>query len=389
MIKTFLIERRLGLNKSVSFDGRVFFSFTLPGYPSRAFDYAVARGALNAGGAGTPVKRHVDNVILGIARRCDYECKHCYERRNIRARESVPVERWGRVIRDVQEIGVSVVILSGGEPMLRFDDLLRLVRGGDKDRSDFHIHTSGFGVTRDRARALADAGLTAAAVGLDDVSPERFDAFRGRRGAFDIAINALECFHRAGVLTYVNLCLTPALVRSEELWKYYELVKQLNVGIVEILEPRPCGGYQGRSMDTLISTADRQVVADFVRRGNGEKKYRDYPLLYSIADMESPGKMGCMMGGLSHFAIDSAGNVIPCVFVPISFGNILIEELPAIFERMRKAIPAPVHEGCGSVLLADCFSAGKGTRRYEEVRAVWNRRLLKGSDALVSDTVPS
>jgi MoaA/NifB/PqqE/SkfB family radical SAM enzyme len=277
------------------------------------------------------------------------------------------------VIRDLQEIGVSVVILSGGEPMLRFDDVLRLVQSGDKNRSDFHIHTSGFGVTRERARALKDAGLTAAAVGLDDVNPKRQDALRGRGGAFEAAAAAVESFNREGVLTYLNLCLTPALIRSGDLWAYFEMARRLGVGLVEILEPRPCGGFQGRRVDGLISEEDRAAVAEFVRKGNHERRYRNHPLLYSIAAMEAPDRMGCMMGGLSHFSIDSAGNVIPCVFVPVSFGNILHEDLPAIFARMRHAVPAPIHAGCGSVLLADMF--GDRTVLYDDHRGEWAERL--------------
>jgi len=381
LLKTFRIERKLGMNKSVRYDGRVFFSFTVPGYPSRAFDYAVARGALNIGGAGTASKSHVDNAILGITSRCEYSCAHCYEKRNIRDEECVPVDRWEAVIRDLQEIGVSVLILSGGEPMLRYDDLLRLVRSGDKDRSDFHLHTSGFGVTAERAHELKDAGLTAAAVGLDDVNPKRLDALRGRSGAFDTAIAAVEHFSRADVFTYLNLCLTPALVRSGDLWEYFEMANRLNVGIIEILEPRPCGGFQGRSMDGLFTAEDRLAVAEFVRLGNSERRYRNHPLLYSVVAMEAPDRMGCMMGGLSHFSIDSSGNVIPCVFVPISFGNILKENLPVIFARMRQAVPSPIHKGCGSVLLADLYSDGKdgATAQFKDVREAWDDRLARGT----------
>ena len=376
-MKTFRIERRLGLNKSVHSDGRTFFSFTLPGYPSKAFDFAVARGALNSGGAGTSAKRHVDNVILGVSSRCEYACAHCYEKRNIRAEERISVQRWEEVIRDLQEIGVSLVILSGGEPMTRYADVLQLVRHGDKDRSDFHLHTSGFGVTLERAKELKNAGLSAAAVGLDDVDPKRLGALRGKPGAFDTATAALECFNRAGILTYLNLCLTPAFVRSGGLWEYFERARQWGVGLVEILEPRPCGGFQGCSMETLLSPLDRESVAEFVRQGNHRRRYRNYPLLYSIAEMESPEAMGCMMGGLSHFSIDSAGNVIPCVFVPISFGNILSEDLPAIFARMRKAIPRPIRSGCGSVLLADLFAdvAGRKTTHYNDLEDAWSERL--------------
>jgi len=230
---------------------------------------------------------------------------------------------------------------------------------------------------------LKDAGLTAAGVGLDDVNPERFDSPRGRRGAFDDAVKALENFNQAGVFTYTNLCLTTPLVQSGDLWRYYDLVRELNVGLVEILEPRPTGGYAGRDIDDLFTASDRSIVADFVRAGNAEKRYRNYPLLFYLAEIESPEKMGCMMGGLSHFSIDSAGNVIPCVFVPIGFGNILEEDFKTIFQRMRVAIPAPIHTGCASLLLKDLIArggtAGGAPMHYETIRKDWNTALQPSS----------
>jgi len=375
--EAFGVERMLAMNKSVRFAGRTFISLTLPGYHSAAFDHAVARGALNSGSAGTPAKQQVDNAILAITSRCGYACAHCYEKRNIDGAERISVHTWQETIRELQEIGVSVVILSGGEPMLRYEDLVRLLRSGDKSLSDFHVHTSGFGVDSARAEELRDAGLTAAGIGLDDVSPQRLDALRGAKGAFDTALRAVECFNRAGVLTYLNLCLTPAFVRGGGLRGYFRLAKEIGVGLIEILEPRPCGGFQGVPVDRLLTEEDRRTVAEFVRAGNGDRRYRDYPILYYVAAMESPGTMGCMMGGLSHFSIDAAGNVIPCVFVPVSFGNIREEPLRAIFPRMRSAVPRPVRAGCASVLLAHVYaSAPPGTTtRHEDVRGEWSARL--------------
>ncbi|HLP16212.1 MAG TPA: radical SAM protein [Bacteroidota bacterium] len=379
-LRTLEIERQLGLTKFISFNGSLFASLSLPHFPSAAFDYAASRGALNVGGMGTDAKLHIDNAILAITSRCEYGCSHCYERRNIGSSELVPIERWQEVIAQLQEIGVSIVILSGGEPMLRFDGVLELLRSGDKNRSDFHVHTSGAGVTAERARTLRDAGLTAAAVGLDDVDPARFDALRGKRGAFDQAVKALVHFNNAGIFTYTNLCLTPQLVRSGDLWKYFELARELHVGLIELLEPRPCGGYRGKTMESLFTEADRKAVREFIDAGNHDVRYRDYPLLYSIPEIEHPSRLGCTMGGLSHLTIDSSGSVNPCVFVPISFGNILHENLAPIVSRMRQAVPTPIHAGCGSVLLADLLEAhnkdGKRTsRRFEEIEDEWHARL--------------
>ena len=380
LVRSLQVEKRLGLTKLVEFKGYFFSSLTIPRFPSAAYDVAAARGGLNVMAAGTPAKDYVDHVILGISRQCTYDCRHCYEQRNLSDKGAVPVSRWITAISELQDIGVGIVILSGGEPMLRYQDVLAILEAADKSRSDFHLHTSGHGVTVERARRLCEGGLVAAAVALDDIDPDRFDDIRGSSGAFSRAVEALQAFSQAGIFTYANVCLSKRLVRSGDLWKLFDVLHNLGVGMVQLLEPRPCGGFSGKSMDELFEEADKRAVEDFVHLGNSERRFAGHPALYYVAQMEHPSRMGCMMGGLSHFTIDSAGNVNPCVFVPVSFGNILTDDVRAVFTRMREAIPAPIRRPCPSLLLADALHSYQrehpgGTIAYEEIRDAWRAEL--------------
>ncbi len=59
-----------------------------------------------------------------------------------------------------------------------------------------------------------------------------------------------------------------------------------------------------------------------------------------------------MLGGLGHLTVDALGNVTPCVFVPVSYGNVLHEPFSVVFERMRRAFPRPLRSGCAALRLA-------------------------------------
>ena len=374
------LEASLHLTKTLVVGGRQFTSPSLPGHPSSAFDAVVARGGLAFTAAGTAANRNIGMVILGIAPECAYTCAHCYEARNLPSGAGVPTPRWHTVIRQLQDAGVGVIVLSGGEPMLRFDLVVDLLREADQGRADFHLHTSGAGVTAQRARTLKAAGLSVVAVGLDDVDPTRFDALRGSPGAFQRAVTALEHFAAAELLTCTNLCLTRELVRSGDLWRYFDLVRDLGVGMVQLLEPKPCGGYRGRAVLELLDEQDRQAVRDFVQAGNTHRRYAQYPLLYDLAEVERSPGIGCTMGGISHFAIDTAGHVLPCVFAQVSFGSILAEDLAPILARMRQAVPVPIHAGCPSLLLSDQLEAltpGRPghTPEFAELQPGWHRTL--------------
>ena len=353
LLRTTQIERLIRPGKEARFDGHYFAAPTLPRRPSPVHDLMAARGGLNATAAGTPIKQRIDVAVLGITRRCELHCRHCYERFHIGEREEVPVPRWKEVIRQIQHTGVNNIVLSGGEPMLRFEGALELIASGDKDLSDFHMHTSGHCVTPERAMMLRKEGLVAAGVGLDDVDEERHDALRGYRGAYRNAVEALQSFRAAGVFTYVNMCVTRELVRANDLWRYFDLAKSLGVGYIEMLEPRPCGGFGTGGDGFLLTREEREKLVEFYRSGSTERRYRNHPILFYIPYIEHPDRLGCLMGGLSHLYIDTLGNVNPCAFLPVKFGNIMEEDFPDIYERMRKAIPRPLHRECPSLTLGE------------------------------------
>jgi MoaA/NifB/PqqE/SkfB family radical SAM enzyme len=353
IISSLRMRKNLALTKIVKFNNRYYSSPVIPGFPSKAFDNSVRNGGLNFNSAGTPLKTQIDSMFLAITNRCVLDCKHCYEKQNInRPEDSISVRQWKEIISLFQRKGVSIIILTGGEPLYEFEKTLELLRFGDKDLSDFHLHTSGMTITREKVKELKNAGLTAAAVGLDHYLPDQHDKIRGK-GSFNSAVEALKLFNEEGILTYVNLCATRELIRSDGLWKYYELVKSLNVSLIQLLEPRPCGGYFGNGFKELLEAGDKETLLDFTIKGNSKKEFKNYPIIYYVAHIESKDQLGCHMGGLSLFYIDSAGNVCPCVFFPVSFGNIKREKIEGVYNRMRENIPYPIKSDCPSLKISE------------------------------------
>jgi MoaA/NifB/PqqE/SkfB family radical SAM enzyme len=222
-------------------------------------------------------------------------------------------------------------------------------------------------------------------VGLDDVDPARHNSLRGSPDSYREAVNALRAFHDAGVFTYTNTCLTKGFVRSGDLWALLEMARGLGVGAVRLLEPKPCGGFFGAAADELFSEDDRTLTSDVFIRANTMREHRNLPLVCYEAYFESPSKMGCMMGGLSHFSIDSQGYVIPCVFLPVAFGNVLEEDIVTIYSRMRTAIPRPLRRQCPSNMLAPVIKqkTEAGLRLpipFEDFREEWEALWRQSAD---------
>jgi len=377
------LQRDLGISKAVRFGNHYYYAILRnPRWPSPAFDEMVARRGFDAYAKGHPLKTPTDSVILAFSRECLYSCQHCYEKLSLGQKDSVPLKRWKEIVRELQDIGVNVVILSGGEPMLRYEELLELLESGNKNISEFHLHSSGYGLTLDKALRLKAAGLGAAGIGLEDPNPERYDKFRGCKGAFREAVEALKNLNRAGVFTYTNMFLKKEVIQEGDLKNYLELVKNLGGGIVLFLEAKPCGEYLFGNMDEALSETERKLATEFFLEANRRKEYRHHPLIHYYSYYEKPERFGCLMGGLSHFYVDSGGHVEPCIYMPVSFGNILDENLTEIYQRMRKAIPRPLIRGCPSVWLAEKIRLKRKKDSilplpFSEIEAEWHELYEK------------
>ncbi len=350
-LKTIKLLERCKLTKVIKVGRKYHFSLLEPRWPSEAYDHLMTNGGLNLGGRS----------IL----------------RSWRSQAPVAMAASTATNATTSASGISCRCLAG-EPLVRFDNTLDLLETADKQRSDFHLYTSGLGATRKRVTALVEAGLAAVGVGLDHFEPSRHDTIRGRKGAFDDAIRAIRLFGDVGILTYVNVCITKDLVRSDGLWRFYELLHGLGIGAIQLLEPKPCGGYAARQIDTLYGTQERRATMAFFEATHRWRKVRGYPAVYFPAYMEAPENLGCMMGGLSHLHIDSRGNVEPCVFLPVSFGNINNASFSDIYRRMRRAVPRPLHRRCPALELGERvgFSPETGNELpvpFESVRAEWRR----------------
>ncbi len=373
--KTIHLLERVKMTKAIQVGSRYHFSLLEPRWPSQPYEHMIARGGLNLGAAGTPLKRQIDLAILAVTRVCSYGCAHCYERFNLGREEAIPAARWSGVIRELQGVGVSVVALSGGEPLDAFDRTLGLLEAADKERSDFHLFTAGAGATPERVRALVDAGLAAAAVGLDDFDAGRHDRLRGRAGAHDAALRAIDLFGAAGILTYANVCLRSELVRDGGLWQLLELLRGRGVAAMQLLEPRACGGFAS-GVSSLLGPGDRDVVSAFFEQTHRDRRCGAHPVVYYPAHAERGDNLGCLMGGLSHLYVDSLGNVEPCVFVPVAFGNVTQESFGDILLRMRAATPRPVRGRCPSLQLSESVGFQPAQRLpipYRQVEPQWRR----------------
>jgi len=182
----------------------------------------------------TPVGAHRNPpgpvVIWNLVRRCNLTCKHCY---SISADKDFPGElstaEVFRVMDDLKAARVPVLILSGGEPLLR-PDIFDI--GQRAKEMGFYVGLSSNGtlVNAENVKAIAATGFDYVGISLDGIAATH-DRFRRKEGAFDAALNGVRLCREAGAKVGIRFTIAqenahdfPALLdlmEMESIDKFY------------------------------------------------------------------------------------------------------------------------------------------------------------------------
>jgi radical SAM protein with 4Fe4S-binding SPASM domain len=140
--------------------------------------------------------------VWEVTLRCDLACRHCGSRAGRARPDELSTAECLDLVRQLAELGTHEVALIGGEAYLRDDwaEIIAAIKGHGMRPV---MATGGRGMTAERARDGAKAGLYSVTVSIDG-EPETHDRLRGLRGSHEAAFTALENLRDAGVIITVN-----------------------------------------------------------------------------------------------------------------------------------------------------------------------------------------
>ena len=236
-----------------------------------------------------------------------------------------------RQVHNFQKNGLAQVHLSGGEPLVRFNDLVKLV-GAISDKSDIWVLTSGHSITAEKINKLKDVGLTGISFSVDHFEEGKHDAFRGKIGVYEDAINGAEMAYDAGLVVCFSICATRDFISNENLLAYANLAKASGASFINLFEPKAVGRYAGK--DIIISQEQEHTLEEFYFKMNFDEKYKDYPIV-AYPDFQFR-KLGCMGGGNRVLYINSDGEVNACPFCQNNKANVKSDSIENIINELNK-----------------------------------------------------
>ena len=321
------------ITKMAIVDGKYFWELYIPGYKSESITNFF-RGEANRIVPSLTKTFRFNNVLIGITKQCLLKCEHCFEWDSLNGKETLSLHDIKTIVRKFQGRGTGQIQLTGGEPMLRLNDMFELLQSAQTG-TDFWIFTSGYNLTLENAGKLKQAGLTGVVVSLDHHDPEMHNRFRGSGKSFEWVQSAVKNSIESGLVTSLSLCVTKSFATSSNLMAYAELARSMGVSFIQILEPKAVGHYSGK--DVTLDASHEKILEEFYLKLNYNKQYRKYPILCYHGYYQR--KVGCFGAGNRSLYVDTDGDLQACPFCRTKVGS-------AVHGDLDEAIKELVTAGC-------------------------------------------
>jgi MoaA/NifB/PqqE/SkfB family radical SAM enzyme len=287
-------------------------------------------------------------LIASITSKCNLHCAGCYSRCNHATVDSEPVsqltdEEWLRIFDEADELGISFILLAGGEPMLRRDIIEAAAK---KQNIMFPIFTNGTFMD-ERYFELFDKSRNLIPIMSIEGEKQITDARRGD-GIYDRLIANMDELHRRGLIFGASVTVTTENVREVSSDEFLKKLSDRGCKAVIFVEFVPVTEESKELAPGDEERAYLQSEIARLRRDHPEMVYISFP-----GDEKSSG--GCVAAGRGFFHINSHGGAEPCPFSPYSDVNVrntsLSEAMKSpLFTALRSGdILTDDHEG-GCVL---------------------------------------
>jgi AdoMet-dependent heme synthase len=290
-------------------------------------------------------------IAWEITRRCNLKCVHCRSssEMDVAGHADFSLDQAKAIIDDIASYANPVLVLSGGEPLLRAD-VFDIARYGTSKGFRMCLATNGTLVNEAICREIKAAEIKMVSLSLDGAKAETHDNFRNQQGAFDGVMNAIRLFKEHSIPFLINSSFT---VRNRlEIPEIYRLVKSLGASAWYMFMIVPTGRGED-IMEELIPESVYDEILEWhyeVEKQENELLMRPTcaPHYYRIVRQKAKeegekftrrnlqfstgGSKGCLAGQLICL-IDVDGEVLPCSYFAKSAGNIMKTPFKTIWEE--------------------------------------------------------
>ncbi|AOT69167.1 radical SAM/SPASM domain-containing protein [Geosporobacter ferrireducens] len=274
-------------------------------------------------------------ISWNITKRCNLYCDHCYrDSSSDYFTGELSTKEGKKLIEEISEAGFKILVLSGGEPLMR-KDVFELAHYAKQVGLKPVMGTNGTLITQDTAKQLKNSGIEAAAISIDHICEEKHDLFRNAAGCFQKALEGANNCIQAGIRVQINTTITKE--NKDYILDITDLARKIGATshhpffLVEVGRGEQISHVSlenNEYIQLINSILDKQLETDI------ELKPTCAPQFMAFAkhrEMKMRFSRGCI-AGIGYCCILPNGDVHICPYLPVKAGS--VKELP--FDQLWK-----------------------------------------------------
>lgn len=269
-------------------------------------------------------------ILLDPTSACNLHCTGCWAA-EYGNKLNLSYDEIDDIIRQGKELGVYMYIYTGGEPMVRKKELIRLCE--KHDDCIFLCFTNGTLIDEEFADDMLRVGNFIPAISLEGFESAT-DQRRGE-GVYQKATKTMELLKRKKLIYGISACYTSANFESITSEEFYDSLIDMGAYFIWYFHYMPVG-----------NDASPELMPNPEQRTETYRRIRHYratkPLFAMDFQNDAEYVQGCIAGGRRYFHINANGDIDPCVFVHYSDSNIREK---TILEALQSPMMMAYHDG--------------------------------------------
>ncbi len=271
-------------------------------------------------------------ILFDPTTACNMHCTGCWSG-TYGHKFNLTYEDMDKIVTQGKELGIYLYMMTGGEPLVRKADVLKLAE--KHNDVEFAFFTNSTLVDEDFCKEVVKRGNMTFLLSLEG-TPETNDGRRGD-GHYDKVMKAMDLFKKYGILFGTSICYTSANVEAVTSDDFFKLISEKGARYGFYFHYMPVGN--NAAPELLPTMEQREYMINRIRSVRKNFDYEFYPM-----DFQNDGEFvgGCIAGGRNYFHINSAGDAEPCVF--IHYSNMNIHD-HSILEILQSPLFLAYHKG--------------------------------------------
>ncbi len=274
-------------------------------------------------------------LISSITSSCNLFCKGCYARANSSCneklnKEQMSSEQWGDIFKQAKELGISFILLAGGEPLMRRDVI---EKASQIKEIIFPIFTNGTILNEEYIKIFDDNRNLVPVISIEG-DKRKTDDRRGK-GTYELLINKMDSLKAKGIIYGASITITTENIYNATSKDFISELYNRGCKLVIFVEYVP---VVASTKDLAPTDKERNYLES--EQARLRKIYEDMIFISFPGDEKYSG--GCLAAGRGFFHINPNGGVEPCPFSPFSDTNLknssLLDALQSpLFKKLSAA----------------------------------------------------